>query len=158
MSIRCLTLTATAFPSLVRWSSTSATAKKLTDIAIASVDLTFPPTLTWFFPGQVLFLAQESLLRHRQQSPQSYTSARSFLEPHRAPGKRISCHHHQPNQHPASMPKESCVIQCCRARFYVETLCILKRHTTVPPDCIARSTMTEPASVSPSQVASLFSE
>ena len=47
-----------------------------------------------------------------------------YLHHNRTPANRIGCHHHQPYQHPASIPKDhSCVIQCCRARLHVATLC-----------------------------------
>ena len=53
---------------------------------------------------------RETHLRHRQRSPQSYTSARSLLgrstlHHNRTPANRFSCHHLQPYQHPASLPK-----------------------------------------------------
>ena len=62
-------------------------------------------------PGQVLILAQETLFTTSPRSPQSYTSARSLnrrstFHHNRTPANRISCHHRQPYQHPASIPKD----------------------------------------------------
>ena len=53
--------------------------------------------LVLFFPDTVLSLAQEILLRHRRQSPQSHTSVRSLLwrstfHHNRTPAICISCH------------------------------------------------------------------
>ena len=103
--------------------------------------------------GQVLILAQETLFTTSPRSPQSYTSARSLfrrstLHHNRTPANRISCHHHQPYQHPASIPKDhGCVIQWCRARLHVVTLCAsywchLNRPTMDPLDRVARRTIT----------------
>ena len=92
-------------------------------------EVTIGIPLCSYLPGQVLILAQETLFTTSPRSPQSYTSARSLLRRstlhhNRTPANRISCHHHQPYQHPASIPKDhSCVIQCCRARLHVVTLC-----------------------------------
>ena len=90
----------------MRVGRTSATAKKPTDAVSASVSVPSDalgvtigiPSLTLLLPGQVLILAQETLSRHRQQSPQSCTSGRSLLRRstlhhNRTPAIRLSCNH-----------------------------------------------------------------
>ena len=100
--------------------------KKPTDTVNASMDLSHPIAdtheVTIGIPafcalrGRVLILAQERpFYRHRQRSPQSYTSARSLLgrstlHHNRTPANRFSCHHLQPYQYPASLPKKTTVV------------------------------------------------